>query len=199
MTPPNIAFVGKAGAGKSTAARVLVERFAPLNYDRISFATALKVGLNTQTDRRRLQEFGTDIVRRYEPDFWVRLALHELDLRTRIREQEQHLAWYSAALRGAMSKPDQDRPIRWVNDDCRFENELFELEDRGWAIVEVTAPRQVRIDRLKRIGKLTDEAQLNHESENSLGRLVPHAMLHNGADSIDDDVAKRIGAILERL
>lgn len=190
---PNIAFVGAAGAGKSTCARVLMQRFPDLGYDVISFATSLKVMLDTETDRQRLQEFGTDVVRRYEPMAWVRLAQRDLELRTRIRELEQ------TAAMAVVTDPPPVAAIRWVNDDCRFENELAFLQDNGWAIIEVTAPRALRVERLKRIGKLTDESQLNHSSERSLGSLVPDATIDNGYGMDDAGVARALQATLEGL
>lgn len=170
-TIPNIVFTGPAGAGKSTCARLLTERF-DLGYETISFATPLKVMLDTQTDRQRLQEFGTDIVRRYEPDAWVRLFLWHLKLRSENRKLYRD---------GWLPSGDADR---WTCDDCRFPNELQVLRDHGWVHVKVDAPRQTRIDRLRGVGKLIDEAQLEHASEHALDGMEPDYTIVNDGLSV---------------
>lgn len=191
---PNIAFIGAAGAGKSTAARVLRERF-DLGYENFSWAEAMKVGLDTSTDRARLQEFGTDIVRRYESDFWLRLGVHLLALRDQVRCLEASL---DAIAAGPVSKDTVQ--VRWTNDDTRFDNELDALLERGWKVVEVQATRQLRIDRLRRIGKLTDESQLEHASETGLHNPVIHGVLVNDYDEPDDEgVARKLATVLKEL
>jgi len=181
---PNLVFIGKAGAGKSTACSLLRERFPHLGFETISFAHPMKVMLGTETDRQRLQEFGTDIVRRYDPQAWVRLFLWVMELRNTIR-------FLNAPVDGRHGN------IRWCNDDCRFPNEIETLRDLGWKVVEVQAPKSVRLDRLHRNGKLSDEAELDHESEHALAGVTPDYVLWNTEG--EDYLAHRLGAILERM
>ena len=135
---PNVAFIGKAGAGKTTCANILIERFG---YERLSFAEPLKVGCGTRDDRGLLQRVGHG-VRELHADFWVNLALDKLR------------QWPSG--------------FTWVNDDCRYPNEATALKAEGFIIVRVTAPTTRRIQRLKDNGRLQDESQLNHASETQL-------------------------------
>ena len=141
---PNIAFIGKMGAGKTWCRRVLEQQFG---YQRFSFAEPLKVGCGTADDRELLQRVGQG-VRQLHEDFWVNLAMAQLDA----ADDE---------LRFEGGGP-------WVNDDTRYPNEAAALRGRGFVIVRVVAPATIRIDRLKRNGRLQDEAQLNHESETAL-------------------------------
>lgn len=196
---PDIIFTGGAGAGKSTAARLLVERFPELGFQQISFAAPLKVMLATTTDRHRMQEFGTDIVRAYDPDAWVRLFLWHLDLRTQIRR---------LADGGTLPPPMPARapgargftrykPIRWCVDDARFPNEIIALKDEGWIRVEVRAPRWTRLERLHRNGKLQDASQLNHSSETALEGTEFDYVIFNDRDegTLVDELTTMLGRI----
>lgn len=144
---PNIAFVGKMGAGKSTAASIAISQY---KYNRISFAQKLKDiavdlwGPDAATDREKLQALGV-FVRELEPDTWASHAFRIID--------------------NAGGEP-------WVVDDCRFPNEYYGLRGRGFVIVEVTCPEEQRVDRLMRIGKLDDLSQLEHESETALDDIL---------------------------
>lgn len=146
---PHVVMIGEAGAGKTTAAELLVKRFG---YTRLSFAEPLKVMLDTQTDRHRLQEFGTDVVRAYEPDAWVRLFIHLKQIR-----EDFATALFDGGLCGD--------PPKFVVDDARFQNEVDALVQDDWVTCRIVAPTVTRIARLKANGKLQDESQLQHSSE----------------------------------
>lgn len=143
---PNIAFVGKAGAGKTTCAEIL----AAQGYSRLSFAAPLKEiavriwGVDALLDRGKLQYLG-NAVRQYDEDAWVNAAVRDLG------DEKVGPAY-----------------LPWVVDDCRFPNEYWALKKRGFVIVRVWAPRNVRVARLRANGKLQDESQLEHVSETAL-------------------------------
>ena len=147
---PNIALIGKAGAGKDTVATLLIERFR-LGYQRVALADPLKDiasilwGPDARTDRTKLQELGL-AVREIHESTWVDLLLRHIQ-----RLERESL-----------------RPIRVVVTDVRFPNEYRTLKEAGFLMVGVHADRQTRIDRLRRNGKLQDEAQLDHVSETAL-------------------------------
>jgi hypothetical protein len=148
-TLPHIAFIGRAGAGKTTAAELLVKHFG---YDRLSFAAPLKVACGTTTDRSLLQNVGTG-VRELCPDFWVNLFIHDLY--------------------------DGDRAIPIVVDDCRFPNEAHRLGIEGFTVIRVAAASGDRILRLRANGKLQDEAQLEHVSETALDDYTAADTIYN--------------------
>lgn len=141
---PHIAFVGGAGAGKTTLADYLFNRYP---YNKQSFAAPLKDlavriwGPTAAVDRDKLQRLG-GAVRDIDSDAWCNL------------------------LRGRIYN-DQATPT--VVDDCRFPNEYKMLREFGFIFIRVEAARSERIDRLRQNGKLTDEAQLEHESEKYSG------------------------------
>lgn len=137
---PNFAFVGGAGAGKSTCADYLVEH---QGYVRLSFAAPLKDvarqlwGEDRGAERDRLQRLGVG-VREIDPDTWVDLLTARVEARP---------------------------SVRFVVDDCRFPNEYQELRALGFRFVRVEAYATDRLLRLQKSGKHTTAEQLMHESE----------------------------------
>lgn len=178
---PNVCLIGAAGAGKTTAAELLVKRFG---YTRLSFAEPLKVMLDTQTDRTRLQEFGTDVVRAYEPDAWVRLFLWGLRLRvdTAVAWQDKH----------------DDREIGpFVVDDARFQNEVATLIQDDWVTARVAATLDIRIERLRANGKYV-EGMFDHASEQELAHYQAQHLILNDtrwSDDLDREVEGFVNAI----
>lgn len=150
---PDIALAGKAGAGKSTAADLLVE----LGYQKRSIAASLKDiaaqlwGTEARTDRAKLQGLGV-AVREIERDTWIDLLIRN-GARDRMLLRQQT---------GVFTP----KPI--VVDDLRFPNEYWTLKAEGFVIVKVVAEPNRRVDRLKANGKWQDDEQLEHESETAL-------------------------------
>lgn len=175
-TYPNIIILGKAGAGKTTVAQMLngLARFTP-----ISFAAPLKDmaadlwGEDARMDRDKLQKLGI-AVREIDCDAWSNLLFRRIERLT------------------------TDRPsLRLCVDDCRFPNELAGLIDRGWITVRVSSDFGERETRLQKIGKLTDRAQLEHESETRLDSFVPMFSISNNGDR--EDLRKRVVRILDKV
>jgi hypothetical protein len=175
---PDVCLIGAAGAGKTTAAELLVKDYG---YTRLSFAEPLKVMLDTQTDRRRLQEFGTDVVRAYEPDAWVRLFLWGKRLRLE--------SWEAGSFTG------QAGPF--VVDDARFENEIAQLIQDDFVIARVAASLDTRIERLRANGKYV-EGMFEHASEKELAHYqTEHLILNDTAWS--DDLAEQVEAFVNAI
>lgn len=157
---PDIALAGKAGAGKSTAADLLVE----LGYEKRSFATGVRDaaaaiwGDEARNDRDKLQKLGTDVARMIDLDCWCNLLVHRL-------QNERGFGF------------DEKPPV--VVDDLRFPNEYWALKSEGFVIVRVGAERNRRVDRLKANGKWQDEEQLEHVSETALDDLAADYFVAN--------------------
>lgn len=130
--PPLVGFCGRAGAGKTTAAQILVERHG---YRRVRFAGPLKammaaLGLSAaeidgplkespcallagRTPRHAMQTLGTEWGRdQIDPDLWLRAWAREVD---------DGLAAGRAV----------------VVDDVRFPNEVGAIRARGGVIVRI--------------------------------------------------------------
>lgn len=123
-----ICFSGKAGSGKDTAAR-LMRNYLWGNGQRVlilHYADLLKFmckqlfnwdGKKDERGRRLLQYVGTDVVRKKNPDLWVRFIEWELEL----------------------------FPDRWdyvIIPDCRFPNELTILVEDGFDVKHVRVQRE---------------------------------------------------------
>lgn len=171
---PPFAFTGKAGAGKSTCADFL----ETAGYTQVHIAGPLKdtaaslLGDQARKNRGFLQKLG-QLVRDEDEDAWVRLMLQSIETKYAVLGLTQ-----------------------FVVDDLRFPNEWWKLKADGFVIVRVTAPRSLRIDRLKRIGKFQDESQLDDVSETAVDDLEPHHTIVNDRD--DDYVYEQLRDVLAR-
>ena len=139
----NVGIIGKMGSGKTTAAEFLVENhgFARMGLaDPIRNFVINEIGIKGKEDplyRIMAQKIGTDVVRKHKPSAWI-------DNLCRRAEQET-------------------RPI--VVGDIRFINEAEELSKRGWKLVYLKCPREIRVRRCKERDGYFDEETMNHLSE----------------------------------
>lgn len=170
---PNIVLLGKAGAGKTTCADMLVDEF-PCGYRRYSIAAPLKDiatkiwGTEALTDRGKLQSLGV-AVRGIDEDAWIRLCAQKIERETTRPEYLDGSHYLGGAA---------------VVDDCRFPNELQYLKGLGFVSVRVIAGRNRRLARLQANGKLQDEAQLDHESETALDDVATDYVIDNSDDKL---------------
>lgn len=117
-----IAFVGKAGAGKTTLARFMASEFG---YTRLSFAKKVKEftgaillrPINKTRDRAALQAMG-DGMRQSDSTIWIR--------------------WFEWELR-AVEEQDVENI---VVDDCRYLNEASFLKKEGFVLVRVAGRQE---------------------------------------------------------
>lgn len=162
MNLPLIGFTGPAGAGKSTAAKALVEI---LGFKRISFADPLRamlmgIGLTTEdttirknepiawldgkTARQLLQTLGTEWGRQIvHPEIWIRHA-------------EQRIDYFKTT-----------RVPGIVFDDVRFDNEAQMIRDAGGFVIRIR----------RNVGEL-----MTHASEKGVNPTLVHASIGNDGD-----------------
>lgn len=160
---PNIAFIGKAGTGKDTAAELLIEQ---LGYRRLAFADGLKATAEElwpgQGNRDLWQWFG-NIIRDApveEGDLtWVNYAFRKL-----VRKGGRHVL--VERQKDGRAYIETYHPVALT--DCRYRNEAWELKGLGFVIVRVVAPRNLRLTRLQAAGKLGAPGWEEHVSETEL-------------------------------
>jgi hypothetical protein len=156
-----IAFTGKMGAGKSTAAKALTNR----GYTRIRFAGPLKsmmaqLGLNEREIDGDLKELPCALLGGKTPRFAMQTIGTEWG-----RDTISSSLWVDVFKHTVNKLPDY---IPVVVDDCRFPNEAQAIRDLGGHIVKVTRPNLT-------IASL-------HSSE--MAELPFYAVLENNTDDI---------------
>jgi hypothetical protein len=172
VATPNVALIGRMGTGKSTIAQLLCDLYG---YQRFSWAQPVK-------DIASLAYGPVDKAQGYE----VELPSGDLGVRTgreilqrigtdAMREQVDRQFWIRAGTRRIEARDD----INWVNDDTRFPNEADSLARRGWAIVRLLLPDELRRARLTESYGAIDENALAHPSETGVDDILVHLELWN--------------------
>jgi energy-coupling factor transporter ATP-binding protein EcfA2 len=177
INTPNVALIGRMGSGKSTIAQLLTDLYgyqrfswaqpvkdiASLAYGPIDKSQGYEVEIPTgdnavRTGREILQRIGTDAMReQVDRQFWIRAGTRRIEARD---------------------------DIRWVNDDTRFPNEADALARRGWAVIRLKLPDEVRRARLYQSYGYIDEDALNHASESEVDDILVHLELWNTGSPI---------------
>jgi dephospho-CoA kinase len=189
---PNLAFIGKAGSGKDTAAELLIET---LGYRRLAFADKLKDvaesiwGPTARTDRDKLQKLG-EYVRNIDEDAWVNAALAQ----TVEQNGQRRLvdAYPGSPVRVADDKPMIVAYHPIIVTDCRYRNEAWTLQGEDFVIVRIEADRNERINRLRSNGKLGPDGWEDHVSETDLDTWPADYNVQNLGSKADllDDLAR---------
>jgi dephospho-CoA kinase len=192
---PNLAFIGKAGAGKDTAAELLIEQ---LGYRRVAFADKLKDvaetlwGPDARKSRCHLQKLG-EYVRQIDEDTWVNLALADL---ARERGVLRHVEFLPAGrpLMGETVSTVEGTVHPVIVTDCRYHNEAWTLKGENFVIVRIVAERTERINRLRTNGKLGSGDWESHISETDLDEWPQDYTVQNIGSKADllDDLARVI-------
>ncbi len=152
---PNFYLVGKAGAGKTFLANYLIKTYG---YNHAKIANSVYMIAEkylemdvTKKDRTLLQHLGTDVGRKkIDEEIWVNRFVDDI--------------WIAEET----AKDLYNKELKFVCDDCRFDNEHEELRANGWVGLYLDVPDEVRVKRLE--GRDGDACvdRLNHESETAV-------------------------------
>ena len=136
----SIAFIGRAGSGKDSAA----SRLYPAGYRRVALAdpvreVALHIDPWVETDQgltrlsTLVDQLGWDRAKRSVPE--VRRLLQNVGVAVRSVEPD---FWLRQALRQVASLEQEHVPV--VVTDCRFRNEAVALREAGFLLARVVRP-----------------------------------------------------------
>lgn len=176
MEELKIALAGELRSGKSTLAKYAEETYGMTPF---AFGDELKKRFHETfpnvprhpKPREGYQLYGQLMRFVYGQDIWVNYTFDEID---RCRK---------AALGYNFDNPAvQFNPLVT---DARQPNEFQKLRERGFKIVKVTAPIELRIARAKADGDIFTEDDLNHETELYVRDLNPDYLITNDGSLTD--------------
>jgi len=180
---PNIYICGKAGAGKTFAAKYLMDK---CGYIQAKFAfpvygLAYDYFKMDKKDRLLLQTIGTDVGRDLvEDDIWINRFAEDTKIVQITREK---LGLPSVGL---------------VCDDCRFENEHTILKNNGWVGIYLDVSDEIRIERLGLRDGDAQQTTLNHTSETAIDGFKDELIQIDSSQTLEVTYAK-LDALLEEL
>src|SRR3990167_5732011 len=200
---PNILLVGKMCSGKSTAAKILEDKYG---YTRIGFAKSLK------EIESRFNEFTTspdiildkglsikfkDYLLYYVPEVYKTLSVYELDelelICTGMKDisrEEKPRKRYQYLGENARKMIDKNIWIRllkaqlgmdkhYVIDDCRYFNELDSLPT--WEVIKISVSKEKQSERIRLLYGSYNNSILTHESEVDVDKMdIPEYYTING-------------------
>lgn len=171
---PPLAFIGRAGSGKTTAANLVAREYG---YHVHHFASTLKEAAaiiwsdeEVHHNREKLQFLGNAVREKY-PTAWIDAAIAAID-----KDRDTH-------------------PV--CIDDCRFPNEVDPLRQRDFTFVRLLAVEDTRVDRLMRIGKFGTREQLSDVTETSLDDFEADFNIRN--EGHPNELAREINQVLSKL
>lgn len=171
MGIPSIYFVGKAGAGKTYAARYIIEKYGHLQskFAYPVYNLAYNYFGMKNKDRKLLQVIGTDVARdSINKDIWINRFGMDIKIVS------------------ATYKMLYGKDVKFVSDDTRFKNEHKLLQKLGWLGIYLDVPDEIRIRRLtKRDGNAQIET-LKHSSETELDSFKDELVKVDSSKTLED-------------
>lgn len=171
----NIALTGYMGSGKNTVADYLSANYG---YTQIAFADALKRYAQelfpdqfyNGKPRELLQRFG-QMMRELDPYVWINQLSERINQRS-----------------------DVDR---WVITDLRQPNECEYCRAKGFVIIRVNCPLQIRLERLRERGDNFDFDTLRHETESYVNTFDVDYEIDNSG--LWRDMAEQVDVIMQEI
>lgn len=180
MTKPfrPIALSGKMRAGKSAAARYLVEKYG---YTEFAFGDELKADFH-----RRYPEI------MWEPKPRIGYQNHGQLMRALISERY----WIDVCF-DRIAESLRKFPTRPLISDLRQPNEFDRCKSEGYVIIRVNCPDEIRIERARAAGDNFTANDLNHETERYIDSFTVDYEIQN--DGSLDELYAQIDEIIRAI
>lgn len=177
-----IALFGKIRSGKNTVADILTEQHG---FKQFAFGdgigeiieTYFPEALQGGKPRRHYQHIGQQL-RVLNPDVWVNYLLNAVSVEAHMRK-----------------KFANETDINIVVTDGRQLNEAERLKKEGFLIVKVTAPEEVRIERMEASGDVFSLEDLQHETELNVDLIEPDVEIIN--DGTLEDLYIKVQKVIQ--
>ena len=182
-----IAIFGKMRSGKDTVGKILIDEHGFKKFalgDGIG-EIIVKYFPEAWADgkpRRHYQHIGQEL-RKLNPDVWVNYLLG------RIKHHE-----HKVIAEGLCEKNKPKGKFNVVVTDGRQLNELERLRKEGFIIIKVTAPEELRLQRILESGDVFNPEVLHHETELQVDEVNPDIEIINDGtlEELKDKVQKML-------
>lgn len=198
---PNILLVGKMCSGKSTAAKILEERYG---YTRIGFAKSLKEIEEIASEYYKYSDNElVNLILNEMPEVYKTLSNYEIDVledicneMAKIERESKPRKRYQYLGENARKRISKDIWIRllkaqlesdkhYIIDDCRYFNELDAFPT--WEVLKIHVSKEKQLERIRLLYGVYNENILNHESEQDIDKMdIPEYYTINGDIDIND-------------
>lgn len=178
-----IAFCGRSGAGKDTAAEILSKH---LNFRQYAFADPVKQAVEAAFPLFNFAKYGkNDVIPKIgksKRQLWQTLGTEWG------REMVYENIWVDALLRKLrrVQEMHPNHSPNFVVTDARMENEISALLSEGFHVIKV----------VRSVNTLSDDTR-DHKSENGVDHLFCHEVLHNDGTLVE--LEDKLLRIVERL
>lgn len=179
----NIYLTGPAGAGKTYAAKYLIDKYKYLQAKIASpvYGLAKDYFGMTKKDRKLLQTIGTDAAREaVSKNIWVDRFAEDIKIVNITRK--------------IMGYPD----VGFVCDDCRFLNEHESLKANGWIGIYLNVSDEIRIERLKKRDGSAQVSTLKHSSELDMDKFKDDLIQFDASGTLEE-AHKGLDALITKL
>ncbi len=179
----NIYFAGPAGAGKTYAAKYLIEKYGYIQAKIANpvYGLAKDYFGMTKKDRKLLQIIGTEAARQVvDTNIWVNRFAQDIKIVNNTRK----LMGFS--------------DVGFVCDDCRFLNEHKSLKENGWIGIYLNVSDEARIERLTKRDGNAQVTTLKHSSELDMDKFKDDLIQFDASGTIEE-ANKSLDVLIEKL
>lgn len=178
-----IALFGKMRSGKNTVADYLTEEFG---FQQVAFGDGIGEIIDKYfpearskgKPRKHYQHIGQEL-RKLNEDVWIDYLLRKVE-----RESSNHLKLHPL-----------NEKLNIVVTDGRQLNEAKRLKERGYTIIKVTTPEELRLERIKASGDNFNIEQLDHETELQVDLVEPDIEIINNGTLLE--LKNKVNAIIK--